>query len=271
MTAAEVKPLRDKMIRSHLEVLRASMSQVTTQIQSPLLRQLYEAHDYTGVVKFVRDSMKLKLRLRVGLVNRGDDPSLPKKDAPAWVSLPVPMPPLNSREFEKTTATIFIRKSFLDCGRYESVIQAIAHEMAHIVLEGLRHPLRSEEPAVDLTAMWLGYRDIYVVGADYVEVGAPLRFSEKLIAEFRRYRSGDQIRNYTSLGYLSPEEVCFAARQMGWRSGYIPRPEPRGSTRLAVEIVNRTMRAAPLFVIVLLAMVCWLFASVADGVAYFFK
>jgi len=200
----------------------------------------------------------------VGLVNRGDDPSLPKKDVPAWVSLPVPMPPLNSREFEKTTATIFIRKSFLDCSRYESVIQAIAHEMAHIVLE-----VRSEEPAVDLTAMWLGYRDIYVVGADYVEVGAPSRFSEKSIAEFRRYRSGDQIRNYTSLGYLSLEEVCFASRQMGWRSGYIPRPEPRVSARLAVEIVNRTMRAAPLFVIVLLAIVCWLFASVADGVAYF--
>ncbi|HMM87985.1 hypothetical protein [Bradyrhizobium sp.] len=270
MTATGVKPFRDKMILSYVEVLRASMTQVTWQIESPLLRELYDAKDYTGVVKFVRDSMNLKLRVRVGLVNKGDDPSLSKNDAPAWVVLPNPMPPLNSRDFEKTIATVFIRKSFLEGSKYESVIQAIAHEMAHIVLESLRHPLHSEEPAVDLTAMWLGYRDIFVAGADYVEVG-PSRFVDKLIAEYRRHRSGDLIRHYTSLGYLSPEEVCFAARQMGWRSGYMPRPEPRGSVRFAASIVSGMMRAGPLLAIVLFAVLCWLFAAAANGIAYVFR
>jgi len=47
----------------------------------------------------------------------------------------------------------------------------IAHELSHIVLSEIGHPLADSEEAVDLTAMLLGYRDIYVATAKYSEDG----------------------------------------------------------------------------------------------------
>jgi hypothetical protein len=42
---------------------------------------------------------------------------------------------------------------------------AIAHELSHVVLDSIRHPLFREEKAVDLTAMLLGFRRLYLSGA----------------------------------------------------------------------------------------------------------
>ena len=70
---------------------------------------------------------------------------------------------------------MFIKKSFLDEDRFEQVVMAIAHELSHIVLHGLNHPLRECEVAVDLTAMILGYRDFYLDGCEYLET-RPIRF-----------------------------------------------------------------------------------------------
>ena len=35
------------------------------------LRDLYKAQDYSGMVKWIRDSMGLDLRVKLGLVNKG--------------------------------------------------------------------------------------------------------------------------------------------------------------------------------------------------------
>ena len=35
------------------------------------LRDLYKAQDYAGMVKWIRDSMGLDLRVKLGLVNKG--------------------------------------------------------------------------------------------------------------------------------------------------------------------------------------------------------
>jgi hypothetical protein len=126
----------------------------------------------------------------------------------------------------------------LEGERYEKVVTAIAHEMSHIVLNGLDHPLREHEEAVDLTAMLLGYRDFYVAGAEYSETG-PSRFLNKLGAEIKRVFSGDGTREYRWLGYLTPQEVCFAAKQMGRRWVHNPRPRPNGGIVALAGLVER--------------------------------
>jgi hypothetical protein len=100
--------------------------------------------------------MNVEVKLRVGWVNSGGE----NKDAPAWVQLPHNMPPYGSTAFKDLTITMFIRKSFLERSKYDQAAITAAHELSHIVLESINHPLRREEKAVDLTAMLLGFRKL---------------------------------------------------------------------------------------------------------------
>lgn len=184
--------IRTELIQSHLEHLRASFSGVRTPVPDEKLRDLYKARDFTGMVKLVRDSMWLDLRVRVGLVNTGGPP-----DAPAWFTGPSPMPRFDSVEFKNTLVTVYLRKAFLNENKYERIVMAIAHECSHIVLNSKHHPLRKDEEAVDLTAMLLGYRDFYVAGSEYLET---------------HDTDGVTVQTF---GYLTPEEVRYAAIALG--------------------------------------------------------
>jgi hypothetical protein len=177
------------MIDSYLAQLRSSLPFVEPISQFQLL-ELFEKEDYVGMVKLVRDHMRLDLRVRVGLVNNrgGGD------DAPAWVSAPTPMPQYGSAEFKQTVVTVFLRKSFLQRSPFQRVVMAVAHELSHIVLLGIGHILQETEEAVDLAAMLLGYRDIYFAGSNLVERHPKI---------------------YGSLGYLTPEEVRYASVLLG--------------------------------------------------------
>jgi hypothetical protein len=234
-----MRPVRDEMIKRQIAALRISFPCNMPQWRRlPELRHLYDTKDYSGMVGFVRDSMHLSVRIKVGLVNHGG-----RLDAPAWVTTPDPMPFINTPEFNRTLVTMYLRKSFLESAKYEKIVAAIAHEMSHIVLNGLNHPLREQEEAVDLTAMLLGYRDIYVAGAEYSEVGPP-KFLGKLFAEIKRSFSGDRTRQFRWLGYLTPEEVCFAAKQMGrWRV-HKPVLGPNRGIVILANLVERVSRVA---------------------------
>jgi hypothetical protein len=209
MPGMAARSIRSDMIDSYIGQLREDFGGASPQIEQGRLRALYREQDYAGMVRFVRDSMRLDLRVRVGLVNRGG------RNAPAWVATPAPMPRLGTKDFKGTLVTVFLRKSFLRTNTFERVTMAIAHEMSHVVLEGLRHSLSAREEAVDLTAMLLGYRDIYLAGSEYVEV-RPATFWDRFQVEIgRAFAIRDRARSYEWLSYLSPEEVCYAARKMG--------------------------------------------------------
>ena len=77
---------------------------------------------------------------------------------------------------------------------------AVAHELCHVVLNGMRHPLQSQEEVVDLTAMMLGFRDFYMTGCTYVLPG-----------------NDPQRINIMRQGYLTTEEVGYAAHHMTFR------------------------------------------------------
>jgi hypothetical protein len=138
-------------IETYLRQLQQALPYVPP-ISVEALYSLHKAKDYEGVVQLIKQTMNIGVRLRVGWVNSGG-----LRDAPAWIELPPNMPLFNSNAFREMTITMFIRKSFLDQSTYDQVAIVVAHELSHIVLESIGHPLRREEKAVDLTAMLLGF------------------------------------------------------------------------------------------------------------------
>jgi hypothetical protein len=78
-----------------------------------------------------------------------------------------------------------------------SLVFAIAHELAHVLLTAFRSNLNVDEEATDLLAILLGYGTFYAAGKTYrcpqsSGLGFPFGQSE-----------------YTS-GYLSREEIIYA-------------------------------------------------------------
>jgi hypothetical protein len=202
------KPAKADTILSYLNQLRSSLGNARTPVAPRPLREFYDTRNYAAMVKTVRDGMGLPMRVQVGLVNQGG----PEK-APAWVSYPKPLPRLGTEAFKRTLVTVFLRKSFLAASEFESVVMAIAHELSHIVLFGIGHPLEEDEVAVDLTAMLLGYRDFYVAGC-HREIRAK-SVGQYLARFFRQWLEGVERRAFQTLGYLTPEEVRFAADLLG--------------------------------------------------------
>ncbi len=103
------------------------------------------------------------------------------------------MPPYGSEAFRQLRIDIFLRRSFLEQSPFDEVSIGIAHELSHLVLDSIKHPLRRCEKAVDLTAMMLGFRCLFGTGT-YKEI---------------------QLQNHMEVrqqGYLSPEEVRQADR-----------------------------------------------------------
>ena len=161
-------------------------------ISSAPLKALHEAKNYTGMVKLIKKAMNIEdVTFVVTLVPEGRAKNGNQKDAPAWVSLPIEMPRYGTTAFKALELKIFFRKDFFEKRSYVQASIAIAHELSHVVLESICHPLRKEEKAVDLTAMLLGFRLLYVAGCHTEE------------------RSGNTVTS-ERLGYLNPSEVNLA-------------------------------------------------------------
>ena len=150
------------------------------------LKSLHEARDYEGMVRLVRKTMNVEVDLKVGWVNSGGP-----ENAVAWVQLFPDMPFYGTKEFREMKITMCLRKSLLKERTSDQVSIAIAHELSHVVLESIRHPLRKCEKAVDLTAMLLGFGRLYETASHTKEC------------------VGDHIWSF-HLGYLSEDELRVA-------------------------------------------------------------
>jgi hypothetical protein len=169
--------MADIEVASSIELLRRYLPYVPP-ISVRKLKALHAARDYDGMVRFIRSAMNLDVRLLIGWVNSGGP-----NQAPAWVEMPQEMPYYGTPEFKKLSIKMFIRKEFLE-NRYDKVAIAIAHELSHVVLDSIHHPLRKEEKVVDLTAMLLGFSRLYMRAAHTSNL---------------------------KLGYLTPEELKTAS------------------------------------------------------------
>lgn len=146
-----------RQIRQWVQSLERSLGEPRQLVNQEPLKLLHQQRKYPEMVTSVRKSLGLDLKLSVALVNSGG-PS----HAPAWVNVVEPMPMFGTRAFRELKVTTYFRKDFLANAPFGTVVIAMAHELSHIVLNSIEHELRLEEKAVDLTAMLLGYRKLYL-------------------------------------------------------------------------------------------------------------
>lgn len=150
------------------------------------MRRDFEAKDYVMCIKRVRHRFHLRNVLRVQYmddvevlsdlirvrpsgrseVGRLQDqlvsmvlPDFPRKRGPAEIVLPNPMPTFGTPAFERLSLELRIGKSLL-AGQYEEFISGVAHELAHVVLYSLQHPLRKSEVATDLFSLFFGFAEV---------------------------------------------------------------------------------------------------------------
>jgi hypothetical protein len=117
------------------------------------------------MVQLIKKTMNVEVNLLVLWVPEGLAAKGNEKDAPAWVTLPVDMPPYGSKAFRELRLEMCFRRPFLERSTYDQASSAIAHELSHVILESIKHPLRKCEKAVDLTAMLLGFSRMYESGS----------------------------------------------------------------------------------------------------------
>ncbi len=198
--------MRLELLDQHVNSLYQVLGGIRPLVPVAELQRLYGNRDYTGVVGFVRDTMGLRLRIRVGYANSGGP-----KTAPAWVELPKAFPIIGSPAFKNMTVTMYIRKRFIEEAPFASFVAAVAHEMSHVLLGALQNPLAANEEATDLTAMMMGFSEFYVQGSLYLKkwslkqprpIGGTL---DTVLDELLDWST------FHHLGYLSPEEVVIAA------------------------------------------------------------
>lgn len=142
---------------------------IRNAVDSKRLRALFDAKRFTDLAGEIKTQMHLDMGLKIGYVNSGG-----KESNPAWIAIPQRMPPYGTEAFRRLVITIFIRKSFLKKARFETVVKVIAHELSHVVLAALNHPLQTEERAVDATAMVLGFAEYYERGAEQTTISDPV-------------------------------------------------------------------------------------------------
>ena len=208
--------MRDAAIREWLRQLTNSLGDPRMPVDAKEIEALYREQDYNGMLLTVKKQLRLNMRLVLGLVNNETDGPLTRTGTrpPAWTTWPEDLPPFWDPRFKDALVTVYIRRSFIADVPASRLTIAMAHELSHIVLEALRHPLRKVEEAVDLTAMLLGYRQL--VAKHAVRVRHTSGWKEEPYEAIRAGRAPKWVdTTHTDiLGYLSQEEIRYALTLM---------------------------------------------------------
>ena len=191
------------------------------------LQALHASRDHKGMVRVIKRAMNVETDVRVVWVAKGEAEDAKIKHAPAWIRLPSEMPPYGSEAFRQLRIDIFLRKSFLEQSPFDEVSMGIAHELSHLVLDSIKHPLRRCEKAVDLTAMMLGFRCLFAT------------------CTCKEIQLKDHIE-VRQQGYLSPEEVRRADRIIEQYQDTPPPKQPQTEETIdrisQVQIRGRRLR-----------------------------
>jgi hypothetical protein len=205
----------DFNVRTFLHEIRRTLPYVPP-IPVAALKSLHETQDYKGMVRLVKRAMNIEhVTFQVVWVPPSSANKGAHKDSPAWVQLPVDMPFYGTKAFRELTIKMYFRQEFVEKA-YDEATVIIAHELSHVVLESIRHPLRGCEKVVDLTAMLLGFSRLF---------GS---------ACYKEQRVGNIIK-VDKLGYLSRAEVQLA-------NHILAQEQPHWAWELANRILARGHR-----------------------------
>lgn len=193
--------LRAELIRYQIGVL-TRLFPVRPAADTAVPKRLFLDRKFTEMFKWVRDTLGLDgIGLRVGYVNHGGP-----ADSCAWVVNLGSIPLYGGEQFRRFRVDVFIRKTYLEEAPFEAVLSTMAHEMAHVLLYGLRHPLHRNEMATDLAAMVLGFAEVFCSGRVYIPVGS--RGNAKNLGDITKML--EEFGSYKGSGYLRSEELTYA-------------------------------------------------------------
>jgi hypothetical protein len=193
------------LVRNHLVQLLSSFGTATPPIDPVILRTLYDRRDYAAMLGWIKNTMRLDLRVGLRIVD-----SL-QPSAPMWIETPVKMSPYGTSEFRNTQVVVNVRRDLLETKPFGWVVAGFAHELSHVVLFSIGHPLQHEEKAVDLTAMILGY-PTFVESAEVTVTKGRLSsiVMALLLAPLGILFWAGTSKETTRLGYLTKSEAAFA-------------------------------------------------------------
>ncbi|WP_148287790.1 hypothetical protein [Rhodopseudomonas sp. B29] len=147
------------LIEDYLRQLVGALGQIAPPIDADKLGQLYLRGDYPAMLGWIKNSMKIELRIGLRIVD------LEAPSPPMWIEVPTPLPRPGTLEHQSARAIVNARRDWLVGKPFGWIVACFAHELSHVVLFALDHPLQHEEKAVDLTAMILGY-DRFIVTSE---------------------------------------------------------------------------------------------------------
>ena len=174
-------------IRKYFEELR--VLGVKPKIDLSTLQKLHKKRKFTKMFNEVRRHLGINCRFVFSRVRKGG----PER-SPAWIMLPMNMPQWGTDAFKELKLEVYFRNEFLYDVPLETAVFAMAHECSHVILNSTRHPLQYEERAVDLTAMMLGFAEVYCLG--------------RIIDEFSFIKEAHGIRKFLeNRGLLRPRDT----------------------------------------------------------------
>jgi hypothetical protein len=169
-----------RLIRHYIDQLLKSLGGATPPVKRGTLEILHAVEDYAGMLGWIKTSMRLNLRVCLRIVDAAGE------SAPMWIEIPKQVPPYGTAEFRQMRVIVNARRDVIEKRPFGWIVAGFAHELSHVVLFSIGHPLQHVEKAVDLTAMILGFQEFVS--------------SAEIISSERK----------ESLGYLTREERRFA-------------------------------------------------------------
>lgn len=210
--------MREQHIRTWLASLEKSFGKPYPLVDVNTLHRCFSEKRYTDFIVGIRDQLKLSdVGFRIQYIKSGGNPN-----RVAGVSIPTNMPTYGSSAFKTLKLDMFVRKEFLELGDFAVALMIISHEMSHVVLDSLHHELQFTEPAVDLTAMYLGFRQAFITKNTFENTLTMANEHERSQAERLESLLGKkgvekmlEIFPVKQLVYLTFKERVFAAKLMG--------------------------------------------------------
>ncbi|TAK95322.1 hypothetical protein EPO05_04505 [Patescibacteria group bacterium] len=156
---------KGELVQSVLDILQTlvKIERVQDSISpeaEAAMRRDFETGNYVQCIKRIRANFNMRVPLKAEYVGDGKLP-LPGRPvgSPAVVYLPAYMPLFGTEQFNSLLITMRINRLLLTT-RYELFVTAVAHELSHVLLYGLHHPLCESEVATDLLPMLFGFAEI---------------------------------------------------------------------------------------------------------------
>jgi hypothetical protein len=151
---------------------------IAEPVDANILTKLAKKKKYNDCLQVIVDKYRLPINFNIKIVPRGyndnlryfktsglsrtDEDGKGVESITAQVSIPSYVPLFGDPKLKDLNVDIIIGE---ECGDYpETFIYVIAHEIAHLLLETLRHPEKNNEIYADIVPLLLGFIEIASIG-----------------------------------------------------------------------------------------------------------